>query len=85
MLACVCYSVAITLVKLSRKNSSKITRAHTHTGWYLYVHLDDGFSDERRSKESPERHQEVAAGDPSQVEQRVGDLKHTHTKKSAIH
>lgn len=41
------------------------------------MHLDDGFPDQSGSEEGPEGHQEVAAGDASQVEERVGDLKHT--------
>ena len=40
----------------------------------LDVHLDDGFSDQRSSKESPEGNQEMAAGDACQVKQGVGDL-----------
>lgn len=46
------------------------------------MHLDNGFSNERRSEESPERHQEVAAGDSSQVKQGVRDLKRTHTQEA---
>lgn len=42
------------------------------------MHLDDGFPNESRSKEGPEWNQEVTASYPSQVKQRVGDLKHTH-------
>lgn len=38
------------------------------------MHLDDGFTNQSGTKEGPEGHQEVAAGDPSQVEQRVGNL-----------
>lgn len=42
------------------------------------MHLDDGFPNESCSEEGPERNQEVTARYPSQVKQRVGDLKHTH-------
>ena len=34
---------------------------------YLYVHLDDGLSDESSSKECPERYEEMATGYPSQI------------------
>ena len=34
----------------------------------LNMHLDNGFPNESGSKESPERNQEVATGDTSQVE-----------------
>lgn len=41
---------------------------------HLDVHLDDGFPNQSGAKEGPKGHQEVAAGYPSQVEQRVGNL-----------
>lgn len=40
----------------------------------LDVHLDDGLADQGGPEEGPEGDQEVAAGDPRQVEQRVGNL-----------
>ena len=42
--------------------------------YYLDVHLDDCFSDESSSEESPERDQEVAAGDSGKIEQRIRNL-----------
>ena len=39
------------------------------------MHLEDGFSDESGAEEGPEGDEEVSAGDASQVEQRVRDLK----------
>lgn len=41
---------------------------------HLDVHLYDGFPDQRGAKEGPEGHQEMTTSDPSQVEQRVGNL-----------
>ena len=38
----------------------------------LQVHLDHGLADQRGPEERPERHEKVPAGDPGQVEQRVG-------------
>ena len=41
---------------------------------HLYVHLDDGFANQRGSKEGPEGNQEVTTCDARQIKQRVGDL-----------
>ena len=41
---------------------------------HLYVHLDDRLADDSGTEERPERHQEMAAGDASEVKQGVGDL-----------
>ena len=41
---------------------------------YLYVHLDERLADDGGTKEGPKRHQKMAAGDTSKIEQRVGDL-----------
>ena len=38
------------------------------------MHLDDSLADDSGTKERPERHEEVAAGDPSEVKQGVRDL-----------
>ena len=39
------------------------------------MHFDDGFAYERRTEESPEWDEEVTACDPSQVKQRIRNLK----------
>ena len=55
--------------------SPKVTCSHTDTAdRYLYVHLDNGLSDECSSEEGPERNEEMAACDPSKVKQRIGNL-----------
>lgn len=51
----------------------------------LYMHLDDGFPNQSRSKEGPEGNQEMAASYPSQVEERIRDLKHSHQIILLIH
>lgn len=42
---------------------------------YLNVHLNNGLSDESRSKEGPEWNQEMTTGDSSQVKQGIWDLR----------
>lgn len=48
---------------------------------HLDVHLDDGLPNQSGTKEGPEGHQEVAAGYPRQVEQRVGNLQAQHKRE----
>lgn len=43
----------------------------------LYVHLDDGLSNQGGTKEGPEGNHEMTAGYSSQVEKRIRDLEHT--------
>ena len=47
----------------------------------LDVHLDHGLPDQGGPEEGPEGHEEVAARDPGQVEQGVGDLEHDRKKE----
>ncbi len=42
---------------------------------YLNVHLNNGLSDESRSKEGPEWNQEMTTGDSSKVKQGIWDLR----------
>lgn len=51
----------------------RLIKSNNHK-YLLYMHLDDGLANERGSKERPEWHQKVAARDPSQIEQRIGNL-----------
>lgn len=43
--------------------------------FYLYVHFEDGLSDESGAEKSPERDEEVATRDSGEIEKRVGNLK----------
>jgi len=41
------------------------------------VHFNNGFADERCTKERTERNKEMAACDSGEIKQRVGNLRHT--------
>lgn len=64
------------LVGQTKANLSGVTN--------LYVHLDDGFPDQSGTEEGPEGNQEMTACDPSQVEQRVGDLGAQKTREVTV-
>ena len=50
----------------------------------LNVHFDDGFADERSTKERAERNEEMTARDASEIKQRIRNLSQMKTTHSAL-